>query len=286
MSVLQFLSNLFLSYNSFFYWRDLLEIIFFAAIFYYAALWLKKDKQKNLLPYFYSYCAIAFCAHLLKLTSISYALLMLGPVAAMIFILIHQDQLQRNVVALKNITPAKRIQLDWLDTLIKTSVTAINKGKTITCVIEQTDSLQTLLVTQLQFEARLDQGLLDILLDSPTFDQHRMIWLDTQGKLVGINTYWKRVTEKYQFTSSAKELPEWKQLAIFFTAKTDAIVFQISPTSRTFDVVINGMVVDRMHATKTLELIKKYVVSKPSSQLGARANEGVHKKSSSEQRAA
>jgi len=211
---------------------------------------------------------------------------MLGPVAAMIFILMHQDLLQRNVVALKNITPAKRIHLDWLDIVIRTSVDTINKGKSVICVIERTDSLQDFLSTQLQFEARLEQGLLNILLDSPAFDENRMIWLNTQGKLVGINTSWKKRTKEYQFDQKKKEIPEWKQLAIFFTSKTDSIVFQINPASRTFDIVMNGMVVDRMHATKTLELIKKYVVSKPSSQLGARTYESVHKKSSSEQRTA
>lgn len=286
MNIVQFFSDLFFRYDSFFYWRDLLEIFCFALAFYYVALWLKKDKQKNLLPYFYGYCATIFGAHLLKLTTISYTLIMLGPIAAIIFILIHQELLQRNIVALKNITPAKRIHLDWLDTLIRTSVSTINKGKTITCVIERTDSLNSFLSTQLKFDARLEQGLLDILLDSPAFDQHRMIWVNTQAKLIGMNAAWKKITKDQQCAQSAEKLPTWKQQAIFFTSKTDAIVAQISPASRTFDVVMNGMVVDRMHATKTLELIKKYVVSKPSSQLGAEVYEGVHKKSSSEQRAA
>jgi len=286
MSILPFLSELFLTYNSFFYWRDLLEIIFFSAAFYYVALWLKKDKQKNLLPYFYGYCATIFCAHLLKLTTISYSLLLLGPVIAMIFILIHQDLLQRNVVALKNITPAKRIHLDWLDTLIRTSVSTINKGKTITCVIERGDSLGPFLSTQLRCDARLDQGLLDILLDSPAFDQAGMIWVNTQGQLIGINALWKKTATAQQLDNDAQQVPEWKQRAIFFTSKTDAIVAHISPTSRTFDIVMNGMVIDRMHATKTLELIKKYVVSKPSSHGGAKTYEGVSQTSSSEQRSA
>jgi len=286
MNITKFLSELFFSYNSFFYWRDLLEIFFFAAAFYYVALWLKKDKQKNLLPYFYGYCATIFCSHLLKLTTISYTLLLLGPVVAMIFILIHQELLQRNVVALKNITPAKRIHLDWLDTLIRTSVSTINKGKIVTCVIERNDSLEDFLSTQLKFDARLEQGLLDILLDSPAFDQGRMIWVNTQGKLVGINASWKKGAFTIELDQATEKIADWKQLAVFFTTKTDAIVAQISPTNRTFDIVMNGMVVDRMHATKTLELIKKYIVSKPSSQLGARTYESVHKKSSSEQRAA
>ncbi len=85
-------------------WRDCLEIIFFASLFYYLTLWLKKDKTKNLLPYFYGYCLITFCAYMLELTTVTSLLFLFTPAAVMLFILMHQDTLQRNIVALKHIT--------------------------------------------------------------------------------------------------------------------------------------------------------------------------------------
>jgi len=279
------LSDIFLQYNSFFYWRDLIEILFFAMIFYYAALWLKKDKQKNLLPPFYGYCALTFTTHFLGLTSISYVLFLFAPVAAMIFILMHQELLQKNLVALKNITPAQRVQIDWLETLIRTSLRAINDGKAITCVIEQRDSLHNFLATSLKFNAKLDQGLLDILLASASFDQQKMIWLNTQGQLVGINAVWSKPIERELLEHNVKQLPEWKQKALFFTSKTDALVINVSPTSRTFDVVINGMVIDRMHAAKTLTLIKKYILSKKTTiQSGVMKHEKPSQKNTIKQR--
>ena len=197
----------------------------------------------------------------------------------------HQESLQKNLVALKNITPAKRIAVDWLETLIRTSLLTINDGKSITCVIEQQDVLRDFLATPLIFNASLKQGLLDILLASQSFDQERMIWVNTEGKLVGINAIWNKPVGAEQLEQQAHNLPQWKQQAIFFTSKTDAIILHINPTSRTFDVIMNGMIIDRMHATKTLELLKKYVVAKRKpSEWEEMNHENLSKKRSSEQR--
>lgn len=281
MRLPEIIANYFLNYHSFFYWRDMVEVMFFAALFYYAALWLKKDKQKNLLPYFYSYCFCAFSTHYLNLTTISYALFLFAPVAAMIFILVHQDLLQKNIVALKNITPAKRMHIDWLETLIRTSLLAVDDNKSITCVIERTDALQDFLETSFYFNARLEQNLLNILLTSSTFEEKKMLWVNTEGKLIAINTTWIK-TQK-SFDNQQHQIPEWKEEALFFSAKTDAIILHISPESRTFDMVINGMVIDRMHATKTLELIKKYVMTKgTTSILGDRKHEKSSQKSTAQ----
>ena len=283
MSLPDIISNLFFEHNSFFYWRDLLEISFFITLFYYTSLWLKKDKQKNLVPYFYGYCACAFGAHHLGLTTVSYTLFLFAPVTAMIFILIHQDILQRNVVALKNITPAKRVQINWLETLIKTTLVTINNGKSVTCVIEHKDALENFLETPLHFNALLDQGLLTILFASDAFDEKQLVWVNTQGKLVGINASWKKLLQHEHLEPGVKKLPDWKQQAIFFSSKTDALIMHSNPTSRTFDVILNGMIVDRMHATKTVELIKKYVMSKSTSQWGVVNHEALSQKNISQQ---
>jgi len=284
MNLLSILSKYFLSYTSLFYWRNLIEISFFAVLFYYAAQWLKKDNQKNLLLYFYGYCAIAFTAHFLNLTTISYTLFLFAPVIAMIFILIHQETLQKNIIALKNITPAQQIHFDWLETIIKTSLLAINNKQSITCIIERKDSLADFLTTPLQFNAQLEQSLLDILLASSTFDQTKMIWIDTQGHLVGMNAIWKHQNVTDKLENIVHKLPQWKQEALFYTTKTDALVLHISPETRTFDIVMNGMIIDRMHAAKTIELIKKYVVSKKPQKMEAVSYENLSQKNTFKQR--
>ena len=73
---------------------------------------------------------------------------------------------------------------------------------------------------------------------------------------------WNQQIETKSLERDIKQLPEWKQKALFFTSKTDALVITINPINRTFDVVTNGMIIDRMHAAKTLAFIKKYILSK------------------------
>jgi hypothetical protein len=285
MQVFDALSSYFFSYNSPLYWREVLEIIFFTSLFYYAAVWLKKDRQKNLLLAFYSYCALAFGSHYLGLTTISYTMFLFAPAVTMVFIVLHQEFLQKNFITLKNITPAKLLDHDWLETLIRTFLIRVGNHQEITCIIEQRDSLYDLVHTPLPVNARLEQELLDLLLTSPSFDADHIVWVNTQGQLIGINARWTRRGEQADLDAKIQELPAWKQNAIFFTAKTDAIVLHINATSRTFDVIVNGMVIDRMHAAKALELIKKYIVSRnTNAQWGGVKRETLAQKSVPEQR--
>ncbi len=285
MQIFEFLSYSFFSYNSPFYWRDLLEIIFFSSLFYYAAVWLKKDRSKNLVLAFYSYCTLTFGAHFLGLTTISYVMFLFAPAVAMVFILLHQEFLQKNLITFKNITPAQFADHDWLETIVRTFLIRVNNQKELTCIIEQRDSLRELVQTSLPVNARLEQGLFDLLLTSPSFDADHMVWVTTQGQLIGINALWAQHGQHTHLAAAAQELPTWKQNAIFFTTKTDAIVLHINATSRTFDVVVNGMIIDRMHAAKALELIKKYIVSQHKTSLwGGMTRETLTQKRGTQQR--
>ena len=67
-------------------WRDAAEIIFFTTCFYYLILWLNKDREKRLLPYFYGYCAITFVSHALHLSTITYSLFLFSPAIIMLLL--------------------------------------------------------------------------------------------------------------------------------------------------------------------------------------------------------
>lgn len=261
MQMTDFLSSSFLSYHSPLYWRNIVEIIFFSSLFYYAARWLKKDRTKNLVLALYGYATITFAAHFMGLTTISYVMFLFVPVVAMVFILLHQEFLQKNLVTFKNITPATKTNHDWLETLIRIFLTRINTHQELTCIIEQKDSLSDLVHAQLPINAHLEQELLDLIITSPNFHADEMMIVTAQGKVVGVNTRLALHGYHNNIDATIKELPQWKQEALFLTSKTDALVFHINATSRTFDVIINGMIIDRMHAAKALELLKKYMVS-------------------------
>ncbi len=131
MSVYSYLTNQIL----FLTWRDYLEILFFAATFYYVILWLKKDTEKKLLPYFYGYCALTFLTHILHLGTITYCLFLFSPVIIMLFMFMHQDLLQRNMIALKNIAAATKPSQDWLSCIMRNSLKALHDNTPMLIII-------------------------------------------------------------------------------------------------------------------------------------------------------
>ncbi len=260
ISFYKILDTLFYSYHSFFYWRDALEILFFSGVIYYICLWLQKDKQKKLLLYFYSYAALLVSCHYLQLTTINHVLLIATPIIAFLFIIVHQQSLQKNIVALHNITPALSDNNSWLEIFIQSCLVAINKKKTMTFVIEHKDNLSDFLSTKSPFQANIQYDLLNILIGSSLYDQEKMIWLTTEGKLVGPNSLWTQNIEKLWLEKSVKLVEKWHQQAVFFTSRLDALILRLNPKDHTFTIVVNGMTLNNMQATNTLLFIKNYIV--------------------------
>ena len=234
-----------------------LEIIFFTSITYYFCLWLKKDKNNNLVIYFFSYCAIFSLAALLNLATIITFLIFSAPIALILFIIFHQELLQRNFITLTNMPIASFEVADWPEQLIRASLHAINNNKQLICVIEHRADLKPFLYTPLLFNAPLAQNLVTLLIDSPGFDQKKILWCNAHGKLIGINGEWQITPHETWQTQQVTELPTWKQDALLMTLKTDTIIFKADPTKRSFDVVIKGITYENLAAHQALLLLKK-----------------------------
>jgi len=259
VDILWFIKDLFWSYNSFFYFCNTIEIVFFSLLFYYFSLWLGKDQQKNLLPYFYGYCFIVLGAYFVQLTTISYFLLLFAPVAIMLFILLHQELLQKNFVAFKNIRPATPLHLEWAGSFIRSCLIAINNDKEIHCVIEQQDKLDDFIQAPLIIKANINQQLLKILHDSKIFEPQKMIWLNVRGSIIGINSIWKNDIDKELLSEENKILDKWTQHALVLSSKIDALFLRITPLKRSFEIIFNGKRIDNVNAKNTLNIIKKYI---------------------------
>ncbi len=235
-----------------FYWRDILEIIFFSTLFYYVALWLRKDKQKNLLWYFYGYCTCTCLAYYLQLPVLRTFFLLCSPVVMMLFIILHQETLQRNFVALRNITPPPLAKTDWLETLLRSCLVALNNNTPITCVIEQTDALTEFLHTPFFINAPVNDELLNTLITSKAYIQDTLIWVNAHGTIIGLNARWN-------ISSTKKSLSTWHDNALIYTAKTDAIILHADPISRTFTVTIDGIHNENITAHHVHSFLQKYI---------------------------
>jgi len=262
MEIFGLLQKFFLGHNTFFYWRNIIEILFFTLSIYYFSLWLKEDKNKNLLPYFYGYSLLILASHYAQLTTISYVLFLFAPVAIMLFIMLHQTTLQRNFIALKNITPAKNISSQWQHDTIRSFLFAINNNKEIHCVIENKDSLDNFIHSPLLINANIQQGLIHILQDSQLFDEKQMLWLNTSGQLVGINTTWRETVFQSFGEYDSTNISPWQQSALLLSSKTDALFLRITPTSRAFDIIFNGKIVHNIDSNNALKIIIKYSSTK------------------------
>ena len=262
-------------------WRDGLEILCFSVLFYYLALWLKKDKTKNLLPYFYGYCLLALTAHVLHLPTVTYFLFLFAPAAVMLFVLMHQDTLQRNIIALKNIAVPQTHHDNWCETLLRTCLIALNNNKEMLCVIEHTDSLQPFIITPFIINAPLNQSLLELLLASPSYEQQQMIWLNSKGTVLGINATWQHV-QPLQQTFVSSEL-SWRDDALHYSAKTDALLLHASPATRTFTIAVSGTLLQKLSVHHANQIIKKHLSQLKQNDKGM-TYETSHKNNNAQQR--
>jgi hypothetical protein len=224
--------------------RDIIEILFYSSCTFTLCQWLRADKTKNITIYFFAYCAVAISAWVAQLPTLSPFLFTYAPVALLLFIVLHEKTLQRNLVALCSITPARIEHADWLDTLLSSSLATINANKAITVIIEHKSALDHFVTTPFAINADLTKNVLDIFLNSESYDEHKMVWVNTSGKIRGINVMWNNMQEKCD----------------------DHIMFSAHPASRTFSVIINGKETKNLSAHHVHTMIKKQLSSLSSSQ--------------------
>jgi hypothetical protein len=234
-----------------YYWGDYIEIFIVSIIFYYIALWLAKDRQQNLLWYFYAYCGLTILAYSINLYALSLFFLFCAPIVMTLFIIAHQETLQRNIIALKNIAPAQARSDDWLDNLLRSCLGAAHNNTSITCVIEHNDNLQDFLQAELSINAHLQKNILDIILASDIYNDHLMIWVNTQGILRAINAQWRTVKSDIEHTH------DWQDYAHIYTAKTDALVFQLNHKNRLFTIIAHNDTSDSLRPEQAHTFIKK-----------------------------
>lgn len=246
-------------YFNIYTWKDFVEILFLSGVVYHFSLWLRKDFQKPLLFHFYSYCTAIVICHQLYLTTTTIALITFAPVVLVLFIVLHQDTLQRNFVTFYNIAPKKNSWQGWTETLIRSCLVAASHNKAISCIIEKRTMLDEFLKTNHFFDCKLSEGLLDFLIDSNSFHPHDMIWMKDDGTMRGVNSSWKKRSVEVWLAKEVKEQEEWLQDALFFTAKTDALFFKVEPHTRTFTLIAQGKLLEHVSAQAALKTIKKYL---------------------------
>ena len=180
----------------------------------------------------------------------------------MLFILFHQTTLQKNFITLKNIVPEKIVQSDWPQEIIRSFLFALNNNKTIYCAIEKNDNLFDYIKSPLILNADIEHDLINILHESDTFNQNKIIWINTHGQIIGINGSWTGSFLENSAVESQDAGIIFKKHAVLLSAKTDALFFSITPMQRKFDVIFKGDVFNNINSDSIINIIKKYAKSK------------------------
>lgn len=235
-------------------WRDPIEILLLSITIYYISIWFKKDAQKNLLPYFYGFCSFTITVHVLGLSTISYCLFLFSPAIIFIFMFMHQSVLQRNLIALKNITLAHSPSDHWITTLLRASLTMMHANKRISIVIECSDALAPYITADYCINAPLSKDLLTLLVEH-TYNPKQMIWVDAQGTIRGINASWK--TKWHQEMDEHDDA--WINDALTYTSKNDALVLHSNPTNHQYSLVSNGNLDQALTINEISQLLRKKI---------------------------
>lgn len=240
--------------------KDALEIVLFSAILYYFSVWLAKDRTKNLILPLYGLCIIATLAVLLQLHTISSFLLWYGPALVMLFIILHQELLQRNFISLHSIKPRNNAtSFEWVKPLIQACLRARNNNKNVRILIENHVSLTSFIHTDFLVQAPAHYHLLNILLESPSYNSQKMVWINHTGTIVALNSEWSINAHESWISEELTSKDPWLADVILFTSKTDALAFSCSGNADVFTIITQGKVIEDIYASDALRIINYYL---------------------------
>lgn len=240
-------------------WRDISEILILSWALYRFLTWLSTDTTQHLVFRFYGLSLVGFSAYFLHLQTLSFVFLLSLPCIIVLFVTIHQKTLQKNYVALKNLTPLPQQKTNWLKELMKVCLTHLNKNQPLVCIIQRNDDLSLFLSINQHFNANLSQATLELLLKRMNTNKVAVVWAHQTGKLVTTNPRWHLPIEKTWIADELSLLDSYKHDALAIASKTDALIFTASPSTRLFDLIIEGKIIGNLEAAHAYSLIQKYL---------------------------
>lgn len=239
-------------------WRDIAEIAIISTIIYAFIRWISHDTQKNLVLWFYGYCAFILFSRTADLENLSYLIFITSPIALLLFIIIHQQTLQKNFITLTSLSPQAHSPAHWLEELIQGCLHALNKNQEIFCIIERTDSLEEFLSAHYFVNADMTQELLALLATTTPPHQSTLLWVTHAGKLLAFNPTWHALPNEIWINTDVKALHLWKQQALHMSEKSDGILFTFDPTTRLCTIIAEGALANNVSAHHAFTLLKNY----------------------------
>ena len=190
------------------------------------------------------------------LSVITTALITFAPIVIICLVVLHKETLQKNFIALHTIEHPKQAIPEWPDTLIRCALSMMSNDQTFQCIIQYKDDLQSMLDTPELLNCPLSTTMLNIIMKSTLLQRSKLLWISSEGTIKAINTDWKKNSIEAWLTKEVQQTESWKQNALFFTSKTDAVFLSIDTYTRTFTLIKTGKIIEKLSAQSALALLK------------------------------
>lgn len=238
--------------------KDIVEIIFFIIIIRAFLYLLDLDSNKKSLYFAHFFLLLFIGCIWFKLSTITFFLVLYLPALIMIFILCHQETLQRNIITLMTPKPLLDNNFEWVDKLIKACLHAQARQKPILCIIENTQRLNHLIKTEYLLEAPVSTELMNLISESFFYENDKFFWIQTSGILKACNS---QPVLNIHSDWLSQELSENPHLAclIALTKKTDAIALISKPREQGLTIIAQGILADKIVSTRIAFVIKSYI---------------------------
>ncbi|KIX85246.1 hypothetical protein KG892_04980 [Vermiphilus pyriformis] len=214
-----------------FWWKDLIELTCIWWISYHICRWLAADRHKPLLIHVCLYITLMMISYWFMLPNLMFLSLVGSPLAAIIAATLHQRTLQKNFVLMRSTPQSCTPSLaDWTEQCIKELLWAMGEIKNANIVIQKNDQLFDILKSPIMPYALLRPLVLYSFLESSLYESDKLIWINAQGTLLGINSQWNLA---HEWTENSRDEQEHH---LWLSHSLDAIFIHTHAQERTFTI--------------------------------------------------
>lgn len=231
---------------------DCLQIIFFMAIVYRFSTFLDTRTTKTLLTYFNAWACSFIISYWFQQQTLSLFLLFIGPLLIIGLLILHQERIQKNVIAARKIIrPSKELSsLNWIDILIKGCLQASMHNHTIKILLQRADCIEEFVETAIPLNAHLNEPLYSFLINTISYHPHNCILFNDQGIILGLDVQWIGIHGPI----------DWNTFAEIITMHNDTIALSCDQASMLFHVTAQGKTLNNLSATDSTHMLKTMIV--------------------------
>lgn len=231
-------------------WQDLFEITVISYALYTIASILHQDTQKPLVRYFYIYFSLIIIAYTYNCPTLQILLLVTAPALITFFIIIHQETLQKNFVALYR--PAVLTHKSpWHSQLIQFCQKQASKNQSTAYIIEKKQNLESLIHIALPCHTTFSSQLFDALYASHYIFPEQFALFQYDGTIRGFNVEIQSHAILHNYaTQEEKEL--------FLSAKTDAFLLKMDSKTLTFTCIHNNKKLSNLSAHTVTTILNTF----------------------------